>query len=200
MQLSRSSPKIRVQNLPTQKCTLLINNNDLRGLLVALEFAHYHDKIMLAATDQCGNLVVFEIGNNLEQSRLFAIRDQHLKFAPTPNHGINWCAFEPDGESQGDQSPEMATLAVVANTLVNIFSTDKLSHVISDPETITDIEQRRQIVEKELIAAVRISPDATYLAVVTSKGGMRFYEIDDQVPKLMKKWDPTGNTLHNKSN
>jgi hypothetical protein len=184
---------IRAIHIESNKRTLL------KGLITIqdLQFAESSKQKMLAAIDEA-SLFVFklEISDTNELSNELLLKINHQFEDHTPQcDKINWCPYIPENEKTVDEfSPLLlvwvrgnkfecySVKAILDNYSVGEYNMSNLSHGV-----IKSYEEDRMT-----ITNANFSPDGTTLAVSTTDGFIKFYQIyfHETVPRRLHNWSP----------
>lgn len=184
---------IRAIHIESNKRTLL------KGLVSIqdLQFAESSKQMMLAAIDEL-SLFVFKLEisdtNDLSNELLLKINHEFDDHTPLCDK-INWCPYIPENEKTVDEfSPLLlvwvrgnkfecySVKAILDNYSVGEYNMSNLSHGV-----IKSYEDDRMT-----ITNANFSPDGTTLAISTTDGFVKFYQIyfHEAVPRRLHNWCP----------
>ncbi|KAK7078469.1 enhancer of mRNA decapping 4 [Halocaridina rubra] len=194
----KSTGMVRIINRKTGDRGLVKN---IRGMVRDLAFAHLHNRVILAFTDQYGTLSIIEVTPAapepaLNTETLLEVSTDTDK--PSDAHRVIWCTYIPDDQGSGDEGDDPAFLLVLTHgPCAEIF---KINVILRERQDVhisrKDMNVGYQLIEKHSapITAAAFSPDGTALATAALDGFVKFFQVymadDEKSPRCLHQWNP----------
>ncbi|XP_057374740.1 enhancer of mRNA-decapping protein 4-like isoform X1 [Daphnia carinata] len=168
-----------------------------RGFVRDLSFAFHEKRILVAAVDECGYLLVHEIVGSTAQLILQVNPDGVS--TPSDCHRVVWCPYVPENPKSPDEANDgwrndaddhALLLASSHDCRVEIWHLGHINGTVTYPTVTTGATQITSF--DDAVVDIAFSPDSTALAVASLDGYVRFFLVNTKKedPKSLHKWQP----------
>lgn len=172
----------------------------MKGKVMDVAVAHTRaeKELLVGVIDSQGTVFVFEVreeSSGFSQKLLLTVK--HEGAGDDDIHRFIWCPYLPDEESEEDERSDRLFVAT-SGSKANLYDLDKvISSYGSGPLSASDIENGNGRLEVEAqkndITDASFSPDGTAIAMATSDGEVKFYQVymnGSESPRCLHNWPP----------